>query len=332
MRYVLEGSVRKASGKVRITGQLIDALNGAHVWADKFDGASEDIFQLQDEIAANVVGAIAPRLEQVEIDRANLKPLQNLDSYDCFLKGIDCGRVTGDREKDEEALRLFYRAIDLDPTSASAYAGAATRYHVRKMNGWIVDKERDFAEANRLLECAIRYGQDDAVALSRSAFAIAFLFFEYDKASTLVDRAIAINVNLGYAWRARAWISVYMGEHDRALKEVDRAIRLNPIDPENYHLENARAFAFLFLGQYDDACYWAQQALARQPKITPSLRIAAAAHALSGRIDQAREMMRRLRDIDTVMRLSNVKEFSPFRGNGDVKRLTEGFRLAGMPE
>ena len=332
VRYVLEGSVRKASGKVRITGQLIDALSGAHVWADKFDGSLEDIFQLQDDITLSVVGAIVPKLEQAEIDRVKRKPLQNLDAYECVLRGIDSTRVAGDREKDDEALQLFYRAIELDPHFASAYGWAANRYHIRKMNGWIINKEREYGEAKRLLECAIRYGQDDAVALSRVAFAIAFLFREYDRASALVDRAIAINVNLGYAWRARAWISVYLGEHENALKEVDRAIRLNPIDPENYHLENARAFALLFLGKYDDACYWAQSALARQPKITPSLRIAAAGHALSGRLDQAREMMRRLRDIDAVMRLSNVKEFAPFRREEDVERLTEGFRLAGMPE
>jgi adenylate cyclase len=332
VRYVLEGSVRKGARKVRITGQLIDALSGAHVWAGKFDGSLEDIFELQDEIAKNVVGAIVPRLEQIEIDRANRKPLQNLDAYDCILRGIDCARIAGDREKSDEALRFFYRALQLDPQSASAYGCAAMRYHVRKMNGWILDKEREFTEARRLIEGAIRYGQDDASALSRAAFALSFMFFEHEAASTLVDGALAINPNFALAWRARAWISVYLGEHEKALNEVDRAIRLNPIDPENYQLENARGFALLFSGKFDEACYWAEHALARQPKSTPSLRIASVGHALSGRLAQARAMMGRLREIDSVMRLSNAKEFIPFRREIDVAKMIEGFRLAGMPE
>ena len=134
------------------------------------------------------------------------------------------------------------------------------------------------------------------------------------------------------AWRARAWISMYLGEHETALDEVDRAMRLNPIDPGNYHLENARAFALLFQGKHEEACYWAERALARQPQITPSLRIASVGHALSGRLDQAREMMRRLREVDGIMRLSNVKEWSPFRRPEDVAKFVHGLRLAGLPE
>lgn len=332
VRYVLEGSVRKGAGKLRITGQLIDAMSGAHVWADKFDGSLEDVFQLQDDITLNVVGALVPKIEQAEIERAKRKPLQNLDAYECILRGIDATRVAGYRENDEEALRLFYRAIDLDPQSSSAYGHAATRYHVRKMNGWMLDKERDLVEARRLIECAVGFGQDDAVALSRAAFAQSFLFLEHESASTLVDRAISINPNLASAWGARAWISVYLGEHEKALVEVDRAFRLNPIDPSNYHLENARGFALLFIGKFDEACYWAERALARQPKITPSLRIASVGHALSGRLVQAREMMRRLREVDGIMRLSNVEDWSPFRRAEDVARFAKGLRLAGLPE
>ncbi|WP_245470736.1 adenylate/guanylate cyclase domain-containing protein [Bradyrhizobium guangzhouense] len=332
VRYVLEGSVRKAGRKVRIVGQLIDAVSGAHVWADRFDGSLEDIFELQDNLTTSVVGAIVPKLEQVEIDRAKRKPIQNLDAYDSILRGMDCLQTAGDREKDDEALRFFYRAIELDPQSASAYGWAASRYHVRKMNGWIVDKEREFAEARRLIECAIKFGQDDAVALSRVAFALSFIFVEHEQAATLVDSAIAMNSNLAIALRARSWISVYLGEHEKALNEIDRAIRVNPIDPQNYHLENARGFALLFMGKYDEACHSAERALAIQPRITPSLRIASVGHALSGRLDQARAMMGRLREIDTVMRLSNVEEWSPFNRKQDVERFLEGLRLAGLPD
>ena len=176
VRYVLEGSVRKAGGKVRITGQLIEASTGAHLWADKIDGSLEDIFELQDRVTSSVVAAIAPKLDQAEIDRANRKPLLNLDAYDCILRGMDCASFVGDHEKNEEALRFFYRAIELDPQSASAYGWASSPYFVRKMNGWIVDNERDFAEARRLAECAIRLGQDDARALSQAAWVLSFCF------------------------------------------------------------------------------------------------------------------------------------------------------------
>lgn len=332
VRYVLEGSVRKASGKVRITGQLIDAQTGAHLWADRIAGSLEDIFALQDDVTIKVVGAIAPKMVQSEIERANRKPLQNLDAYDCILKGIHCTRTFGDREKSDEALRFFYRAIELDPQSASAYGWAASRYHVRKNNGWIVDQEREFAEARRLLECAIRLGQDDEATLARAAWALSFLFWEHENASTLVDSAIAINPNLASAWIARSWISIYLGNHEKALSEVDRAIRLNPIDPQKHYSEAARAFALLHLGKYDDACQWAARALTAQPKLTPALRIASVGHALSGRTDAARQMMHRVREVDPSMRLSNAKAFIPFQRKEDVARMLEGFRLAGMPE
>ena len=330
VRYVLEGSVRKASGKVRITGQLIEASTGAHLWADKIDGSLEDIFELQDQVTSSVVAAIAPKLDQAEIHRANRKPLLNLDAYDCILRGIDSASFVGDREKNEEAQRFFYRAIELDPQSASAYGWASQRYFVRKMNGWIV--ERDFAEARRLAECAVRFGQDDALALAQAGWVLSFLFFEHENASTLIDSAIGINPNLAYAWRARAFISIYLGEHERALDEVDRTIRLNPVDPQNYNTENARGFALLFLGKYDEACYWAARTLTRQPKHAAALRIACVGRALSGKLDQAHEMMRRLHEIDNVMRLSNVKEFAPFRRQEDVTRFVEGLRLAGLTD
>jgi TolB-like protein/class 3 adenylate cyclase len=331
VRYVLEGSVRKSAGKVRITGQLIDAATGAHLWADKFDGSLEDIFALQDEITTNVVGAIAPKLDQFEIERANRKPSENLDAYDCFLRGLACSRITGDREKREEALQLFYRAIELDPQMACAYGYAAGEYRTRKTNGWIAD-QRELTEARRLADSAVRVGQDDASALSGAARTFGYLFLEHEKASTLADRAIAINPNLASAWLARGMVSAWMGQHGKALEQLDRAIRLNPIDPENYLAEGFKAFAFLFLGKYEEACYWATQALTHQPNYAPALRAGCAGHALAGRLDEAREMMRRLREIDTVTHLSDAKERISFRREQDVARLLEGYRKAGLPE
>jgi TolB-like protein/class 3 adenylate cyclase len=180
VRYVLEGSVRKAAGKVRITGQLIDAATGSHLWADKIDGSLEDIFDLQDQVTARVVGAIAPKLDNAEIERASRKPIENLDAYDCVLRGKAFARYAG-HEENNEALRFFYRAIELDPRMASACGLAADRYVVRKTNGWFIDKERDYAEARSLAERAVFLGQEDAVALSRAAMVYTFYFSSTEK-------------------------------------------------------------------------------------------------------------------------------------------------------
>ena len=168
VRYVLEGSVRKAANRVRITAQLIDAATGAHLWADRFDGSLEDIFDLQDELTESVVGAIAPKLEQAEIERAKRKPTESLDAYDYYLRGLANLRAKT-REANNEALRLFYKAIELDPDFASAYGMAAWCYAPAQgpTAGWSTRFKR-LAEAARLARRAVELGKDDAVALSTS--------------------------------------------------------------------------------------------------------------------------------------------------------------------
>ena len=171
VRYVLEGSVRKAANRVRITGQLIDASAGTHLWAERFEGSLDDIFELQDQIATSVVGAIAPQLERAEIERAKRKPTENLGAYDYYLRGMaDLHR--GTREAIDEALDLFGKAIELDPDFASAYGAAAWCHFWRKVNGWSSDPPREVAEGARLARRAVELGRDDAVALARGGHAL----------------------------------------------------------------------------------------------------------------------------------------------------------------
>src|SRR5262249_37823204 len=144
VRYILEGSVRKAANRVRITGQLIDSGTGAHLWADRFDGALEDVFDLQDQVTASVVGTIGPKLEQAEIERAKRKPTDSLDAYDCFLRGV-AALHQFTRDGNEDALNLCYKAIERDPEFAAAYGLAARCYTQRMANGWINDREREIA-------------------------------------------------------------------------------------------------------------------------------------------------------------------------------------------
>jgi TolB-like protein len=166
VRYLLEGSVRRAANRVRITTQLIDAALGSHIWVDRFDGTLDDIFDIQDKVATSVVGAIARQLEQAEIERSRRKPTESLVAYDYYLRAMASFNQRT-KEAVNKALRLFYRAIDLDPGFASAYGMAAGCYGWRKINNWMEDRSRETAETRRLSRRAAELGPDDAVALSR---------------------------------------------------------------------------------------------------------------------------------------------------------------------
>ena len=173
VRYVLEGSVRKAANRVRITGQLVDTATGAHLWAERFDGGLGDIFDLQDQVTESVVGAIAPAVEKAEIERAKRKPTESLDAYALYLRGLARFYQFGNRQANDEALRLFNSAIELDPDFASAYGRAASCYVCAKANGWISDTANEIAEVTRLAQRAVELGKDDAIALAASGWALA---------------------------------------------------------------------------------------------------------------------------------------------------------------
>jgi TolB-like protein len=183
VRYVIEGSVRKAANRVRITGQLIDSATGAHLWADRFEGALEDIFDLQDQMTASVVGAIAPKLEQAEIERAKLKPTESLDAYDYYLRGR-ANFHHGTEETISKALRLFYRAIEFDPDFASAHGMAAWCYVIRKNFGWMTDRVQETTELERLANKAVVLGKEDAVALYTGGFALAHVAGQLEAGGT----------------------------------------------------------------------------------------------------------------------------------------------------
>jgi len=211
VRYVLEGSVRRAAERIRITAQLIDATTGANLWAERFDGGLEDIFDLQDQVTARVVGEIAPKLEQAEIERAKRKPTHSLDAYDHFLRGMANVHQWTNAANDE-ALLLFYKAIELDPDFASAYGMAAWCYIWRKLNGWVTDHARETCEGTRLARRAVELGKDDAVALSRGGHALAWFVGDLDNAAAYIDRALMLNPNLAAAWNLSGWVRAYRGE------------------------------------------------------------------------------------------------------------------------
>ncbi len=331
VRYVLEGSVRKAGGQVRITGQLIDAASGAHLWADRFEGSLDDIFDLQDRVTTSVVGAVAPRLDQAEIDRAKRKPVESLDAYDCFLRGM-ANVHEQTRSSWEEALRLFYHAIDLDPGFATPYGMAASCYSTRKMRGWVIDSDREESETRRLASRASAIGRDDALALCWAGFSLFRVCGEHGTGAALIDQALAINPNLARGWQLRGVISVIVGQHEVALEQLGRALRLSPLDPDNHLSEVNVAFAHLFQGRYDEALNWATKALVHQSTVMGPLRCSAVANALAGNIDEARKFTTRMLQLDPAMRMSRLKDYVPYRRPQDIERVLEGLRLAGLPE
>ncbi|MEI6200438.1 MAG: adenylate/guanylate cyclase domain-containing protein [Enhydrobacter sp.] len=331
VRYVLEGSVRKAGGRVRITGQLIEAGTGSHLWAERFDGTLEDVFEVQDRVATSVVGVVASRLDQAERARVARKPVGNLDAYDTYLRGR-AAHMERTRLSNDEALRLFYRAIEVDPKFATPYAFAARCYTLRKVQGWIVDKDDEIAETRRLVARVTEIGADDELALAAAGQAAAFVCGDYELAERMVDRAIALNQNSAFCWEMRAYVSTYLGQHDAVLSQVEKVARLNPLDPEFIRSEAISGYALIFLGRYDEAVAVAAKVLASRPNWLFGLRIAAAANALAGNLTEARRMAAELHRLDPDMRISKLRDFIPYRRPQDIERLIEGMRLAGLPE
>jgi TolB-like protein/DNA-binding winged helix-turn-helix (wHTH) protein/tetratricopeptide (TPR) repeat protein len=333
VRYVLEGSVRKAANRVRITGQLVDTATGAHIWADRFDGELGDIFDLQDQVTESVVGAIAPAVEKAEIERAKRKPTASLDAYALYLRGLARLHQFGNRQANDEALRLFSRAIELDPEFATAYGRAAFCYLIAKINGWIPDTASAIAEVKKLTQRAVELGKDDAIALSAGGNALAFVVGDLGVGAGLVDRALALNSNLAEAWNFGGWVKLWQGEPESAIERFARAIRLSPLDPWLMGMRAGTAYAHFFLDRYDEAASWAAMALQCSPDYRPGLRITAASNAMAGRPEQAHKAVARLRELSPTLRLSNLKDvLGPYRRAEDVARYEEGLRQAGLPE
>jgi TolB-like protein/class 3 adenylate cyclase len=332
VRYLLEGSVRKAANRVRITGQLVDTATGAHLWADRFDGGLGDIFDLQDRVTESVVGAIAPAVEKAEIERAKRKPTESLDAYALYLRGLAKFYQFAGRQVSDEALRLFNSALELDPDFASAYGRAANCYVFAKTNGWFSEAANEIAEVTRLTQRAVELGKDDAIALAVSGWALAYVVRDLGGGAGLIDRALVLNSNLAEAWHFGGWVKNWLGEPEPAIERFAHAIRLSPLDPRVMAIRSGTAYAHFLLGRYNEAASWAVMALQDNPDFQPGLRIQAASTAMAGRPEQAQKAVARLRQLNPAQRVSNLKDLvGPWQGE-DLSRLEEGLRQAGLPE
>jgi TolB-like protein len=329
VRYLLEGSVRKAGGRVRVTGQLVEAASGRHLWANHFDGELSGIFELQDSIVSCVVGAIAPQLEKAEMNRASESATGDLAAYDLYLRGLaSWNRWT--RDDNVKALQFFYSAIDKDPDFSTPYGLAASCHLFAKANDWA--STFDVREIARLVDRAADLGMDDPVALCWAGHVHADFFGDLDRALLLIDRALEIDENCAVAWQRRGWVCGYAGDSAGAIASLQRAIRLNPLDPRVFLTQSAMGFAHFIAGRDEAAAGCAAMALRVKPNWPPALRVALAANAILGHVDEVERIRSTYLIIDPGMTIPKLCGCYPLRREGDRKRLIEALRKAGVAE
>jgi TolB-like protein/class 3 adenylate cyclase len=328
VRYVLEGSVRRAGNRLRITGQLVEGTDATHVWADKFEGALEDVFDLQDRLTESIVGAIEPTLRRAEIERARRKRPDRLDAYDLYLRALPFTYANTPTDTDD-ALRLLTEALRLDPTYAAAHAYTAWGYEQRFLRGGFRPEDR--AAALKHANFALTFGKDDPQALSIGAFVHGNITHDYERAISALDRALQMNGNSALAFGFSALIHMFSGSYERACEDAQKALRLSPFDPLNYHPYLALAWVNLFTGQLKEAVNYSTLAIQANPGFSILHVTLAASNAQLDRMHEARVAAARLLEISPDWTIGSFVQMDLVR-----PQLMEGFasalRKAGLPE
>jgi len=326
VRYVLEGSVRKAAGKVRITGQLIDAATGAHLWADRFERDLTDVFALQDEVTVAVVSAIQPKLFQTEIAMATRRRPENLTAYDFYLRALPQSYLAT-REGVAEAIRLAHRALELDPRFGLVAALAGVCHMSNVVWGFAVDPQFERKEAVRLLRLALSSDDGDGDTLARVALISAFMVGDCESEIEMADRAVALNPNSFTAWGARGWVYRTAGLPEEALRSFERAIRMSPVDPRLHQSLVGMGMAFVELRRFEEAVATVKKALRQNPFFPAAHRCLTSAFAHLGRDAEAREAAARVLEVDPTFTISG---WIARGGQSNAKLLIEGLRKAGL--
>ena len=322
VRYVLEGAVRKAGQRVRITAQLIDATTGAHLWADRFDGSLEDIFELQDKVAVSVAGVIEPTLQAAEIRRSSERPTNDLTAYDLYLRALP---HWGSLEKNRIflALDLLGQATERDPHYAPALALAAHCHQRLAMRGCTEDLETTRRTSIDLARQALRISPDDPDVLAAASQVLGYFCEDIDVAVGLIDRCLTLNPSFAFGWHRSGVLRIFAGQPDLALQHFETFLRLSPRDRYPAYLSNIGEAQF-FSGRFDDAAANLLASLERAPGFPVTYRVLAACYAHLGRLDEAREIVRRLRAITPV-----VLDSAIYYRNRELRELyLSGLRLA----
>lgn len=330
VRYLLEGSVRRAGERVRIACQLIDAGSGLHLWTDRFDGTLSDVFDLQDRITSSVIGAIEPKLRDAEIERARRKPTDNIDAYDLYLRALALHN-TVTYEDSVEALRLLGRAIELDPNYAVAYGLAAYCHLRQRQRGWVPSAT---TEGARLARVAARKGQDDPAALWMAGVALAILIGESEEALAMIERSLQLNPNSAGAWMASGMVRAYADDSATAIAHFERSIQLNPLDPLVYITWYGIAFAHFAAGRDEESAAWLDRSLRALPSYAPALRLKIAICALQGQAQECDKWVARLLAVapDTTLGRLRLHLDPGIKNPTFCARFLAGLRKAGLPE
>jgi TolB-like protein/class 3 adenylate cyclase/tetratricopeptide (TPR) repeat protein len=332
VRYVLEGSVRKSGDRVRITGQLIEATSGNHIWADRFDGTLDDIFELQERVASSVVGAIEPRLRLSEIERANRKPTESLDAYDLYLHALShYYRYT--EQEHAEAVALLRQAVAIDPSYGPPAALIGWCYLFQRIQGWGTVSDDELAVGLRLARQALEVAREDPDTMVAAALTLFYGGGETALAESVLDRALTLNPNSAVGWMVRGFIyAVGRNQSEPAIESLERALRLSPFDPLGFINATWLAQAHLAARRFDKAIEWADRALHNQPRFIVAVRAKIIALAYLGRLEEARAELGRMLTLYPGLTIAG---FRPTTASFDPE-FTEfaltGLRLAGLPE
>jgi TolB-like protein len=322
VRYVLEGSVRKAEQRVRITAQLIDTTTGAHLWADRFEGALTEVFDLQDEVASTVAGIIEPALQSAEMARSASRPTAQLTAYDLYLRAL-ADSLSYEKDKFARALELLAHAIERDPHYGPALALAAHCQKAFEVMSWTADPEGIRLTSINLARQALRYGPDEPDVLAPAAFTLGYFGEDIDVAVGLIDRCLALNPSSARGWHWSGLLRVFAGQPDLALEHFAIYLRLNPRDRLATYL-NGIGEAHFFSRRFDEAAANLLASLERAPGFPVTYRVLASCYAHMGRLGKAREIVRRLSAITPVVMEPGTRYRNP-----ELRELyLSGLRLA----
>ena len=331
VRYVLEGSVRKSGSRLRITGQLIDAATGTHLWADKFDGGLEDVFDLQDKITANVVSAIEPTMRKAEIERARRKPVGNLDAYGLYLRALPHVYAMLPDEN-LAGLGLLNKAIDLEPNYAPALAHAAWSLEQRLTRGWPAAGPNDAATAVALARRAAAAGSDDAVALVLAGFVLVMVARDYGAGLDTVRRAVARNPGSGFVSFLAGTALVFGGDPEDALPLLERATALGPLDPAYFMYLMVAGWAHLMSGRPAKAAELAERSAALNPYWDSTYWSLIPAYVQLDRLPEAKAALAKFLTLAPGTTVSALRERLPIRDPVSLNMILDGLRTAGLPQ
>ena len=329
VRYVLGGSIRKSGSRIRVTAYLADAASGAHVWTDRFEGPLEDVFELQDSISESVAGVVEPTIRLAEVERARVKPTDSLDAYDLYLRALPL-HYTNDRDRLAEAQRLLARAIAADPNYAVAKAFSALTTVIQTNQGWTGRAEQE--TGIRLAREALADHRDDPVVLRCAGHALAYLAHEHDTATALLDRALELHPNSAEVHHSAGWVGNFACNGEKAAPHFDRAMRLNPFDPEMGHTLIGMTFAQLLREDYEAALHTSSKAVAAMPGSVSPLRARIVALVQMQRLEEARAVGRLVLNMNPTFRVGEFRKVQPFKDPGFVERYTSALLAAGLPE